>query len=553
MSAREQIRPTVEGPLAGLGLLVEDVAVAPAGRRRLVRIWIDRASRRRCRQSPPPRRPLTLDEVADATRVVSDALDASDVMGEQPYTLEVTSPGVGRPLTEPRHFRATSAAWSTSPRRGRAGHRPHRARRRAGPHRRGPRGEEEPGPHRGRSRMPTCQRAVVQVEFSRGHGSRERRRGRRRARRLQRAPTRRTDMDIDLAALRALERERDISPRRAHPGDRAGPARSPTTAPRAPTGTRGSSSTARPATSSSGPARRPRSRRPRTRRRRATRAPRRELGPEFDDTPEGFGRVAAATARQVIVQRLRDIEDEAILGDFKGREGDVVAGVIQQSPDPRHVLVDFGTVEGILPLAEQVPGREVRARRAAALLRRRRHARACKGPQIGLSRTHPNLVRKLFALEVPEIADGTRRDRGPRPRGRPPHQDRRALHGAGPQRQGRLHRPDGRPGARRHDRAARREDRHRRLQPTTRRPSSRPRCRRRGSPRSRSSTASCASARVVVPDYQLSLAIGKEGQNARLAAKLTGWRIDIRPDTEGAPAARRPARTDDAPRRTPRR
>ena len=79
-------------------------------------------------------------------------------------------------------------------------------------------------------------------------------------------------------------------------------------------------------------------------------------GPEFDDTPAGFGRIAASTARQVIVQRLRDIEDEAIMGDFHGREGDIITGVIQQSSDPRYVMVDFGTVEGSLPLAEQVPG-----------------------------------------------------------------------------------------------------------------------------------------------------------------------------------------------------
>ena len=85
-----------------------------------------------------------------------------------------------------------------------------------------------------------------------------------------------------------------------------------------------------------------------------------EAGPEFDDTPHGFGRVAASTARQVIVQRLRDIEEEAILGDFRGREGDIVSGVIQQSNSPQHVLVDFGTVEGILPLAEQVPGESYR-------------------------------------------------------------------------------------------------------------------------------------------------------------------------------------------------
>ncbi len=162
--------------------------------------------------------------------------------------------------------------------------------------------------------------------------------------------------------------------------------------------------------------------------RRATpRAPRRELGPEFDDTPTGFGRVAAATARQVIVQRLRDIEDEAILGDFKGREGDIVAGIIQQSPDPRHVTVDFGTVEGILPLAEQVPGESyVHGQRLRCFVVSVK--RGLRGPQIGLSRTHPNLVKKLFALEVPEIADGSVRDRGAGPRGRPPHQDRRALH-----------------------------------------------------------------------------------------------------------------------------
>ena len=133
---------------------------------------------------------------------------------------------------------------------------------------------------------------------------------------------------------------------------------------------------------------------------------RREYGPEFDDTPSDFGRVAAATARQVIVQRLRDIEDDAIMGDFKGREGDIVAGVIQQSPDPRHVTVDFGTVEGILPLAEQVPGEKYvhgqRLRTYVVSVKR-----GMRGPQIGLSRTHPNLVRKLFALEVPEIADGS--------------------------------------------------------------------------------------------------------------------------------------------------
>ncbi|GAA2732608.1 ribosome maturation factor RimP [Pedococcus aerophilus] len=105
MSVKDQIRPAVEQPLAALGLLVEDVAVTAAGRRRLVRIWIDRVLAASADATTTVTAPLTLDEVADATRAVSDTLDETDVMGEQPYTLEVTSPGVDRPLTEARHFR----------------------------------------------------------------------------------------------------------------------------------------------------------------------------------------------------------------------------------------------------------------------------------------------------------------------------------------------------------------------------------------------------------------------------------------------------------------
>ena len=77
---------------------------------------------------------------------------------------------------------------------------------------------------------------------------------------------------------------------------------------------------------------------------------------EYDDTPDGFGRIAATTARQVILQRLRDVEDEMTFGEYAGHEGDIVAGVIQQGKDPRTVLVDLGKIEAILPLAEQVPG-----------------------------------------------------------------------------------------------------------------------------------------------------------------------------------------------------
>jgi len=258
-----------------------------------------------------------------------------------------------------------------------------------------------------------------------------------------------------------------------------------------------------------------------------------EPGPEFDDTPEGFGRIAASTARQVIVQRLRDIEDEAILGDFRGREGDVVAGVIQQSSDPRNVLVDFGTVEGILPLAEQVPGeRYVHGERLRCYVVSVK--RGPRGPQIGLSRTHPNLVRKLFALEVPEIADGTveiaalAREAG--------HRTKIAVHSKVPgvNAKGACIGPMG---AR--VRAVMTELHGEKIDIVDYSADPQEFVAAALSPSRVQSVEivdpTLRSARVVVPDYQLSLAIGKEGQNARLAAKLTGWRIDIRSDT--APAA----------------
>jgi ribosome maturation factor RimP len=104
MTTADGIRPTVQDAVEGVGLVLEDVAVTPAGRRRVVKVLVDRDPGPQD-VADEPTDPLTLDEVADATRAVSDALDASDLMGEQPYTLEVSSPGVGRPLTLPRHFR----------------------------------------------------------------------------------------------------------------------------------------------------------------------------------------------------------------------------------------------------------------------------------------------------------------------------------------------------------------------------------------------------------------------------------------------------------------
>ena len=259
-----------------------------------------------------------------------------------------------------------------------------------------------------------------------------------------------------------------------------------------------------------------------------------EPGPEFDDTPAGFGRIAASTARQVIVQRLRDIEDEQIMGDFRGHEGDVIAGVIQQSSDPRNVLVDLGTIEGVLPLAEQVPGEKyVHGERLRCFVVSVK--RGPRGPQIGLSRTHPNLVRKLFALEVPEIADGTvviaalAREAG--------HRTKIAVQSTVPgvNAKGACIGPMGQ-----RVRAVMTELHGEKIDIVD---FSEDPARFVASALSPSRVNSVEivdpvlrAARVIVPDYQLSLAIGKEGQNARLAAKLTGWRIDIRSDTAVAAA-----------------
>jgi len=265
-----------------------------------------------------------------------------------------------------------------------------------------------------------------------------------------------------------------------------------------------------------------------------------EPGPEFDDTPAGFGRIAASTARQVIVQRLRDLEDEAIMGDFHGREGDIITGVIQQSSDPRYVMVDLGAIEGSLPLAEQVPGEKyIHGQRLRCYVVSVK--RGQRGPQISLSRTHPNLVRKLFALEIPEVADGTveiaalAREAG--------HRSKVAVHSKipGVNAKGACIGPMG---AR--VRAIMAELHGEKIDIVDFSEDPRAFVAAALSPSRVNSVEivdlEMRSARVTVPDYQLSLAIGKEGQNARLAAKLTGWRIDIRSDTapvhdESAPEA----------------
>ncbi|MEV6284711.1 transcription termination factor NusA [Kribbella sp. NPDC051770] len=251
---------------------------------------------------------------------------------------------------------------------------------------------------------------------------------------------------------------------------------------------------------------------------------------EYDDTPADFGRIAATTAKQVILQRLRDAEDEVRYGEFSGKEGDIVSGIVQQGRDPRSVMVDLGKIEAVLPAPEQVPGEKYehgsRLRVYVVGVRK-----GFKGPQITVSRTHPNLVKKLFALEVPEIADGTveitaiAREAG--------HRTKIAVRTLNPSVNGKgacigpmgqrvrniMHELHGE----KIDIIDHSDD------PATFVGNAL-------SPAQVSSVevvdAAARAARVVVPDYQLSLAIGKEGQNARLAARLTGWRIDIRPDTD---------------------
>ena len=258
---------------------------------------------------------------------------------------------------------------------------------------------------------------------------------------------------------------------------------------------------------------------------------------EWDDTPEGFGRIAATTARQVILQRLRDAEHERTFGEFAAKEGEIIAGVVQRDARANSrgmVVVQVGDTEGVLPPAEQVPGeRYEHGERIKCYVVG--VSRGSRGPQITLSRTHPNLVRRLFALEVPEIADGTveipavAREAG--------HRSKIAVRSTVPgvNAKGACIGPMGARvrnvmselAGEKIDIIDFSEDPARFV----------------GNALSPAKVVSvrvvderAKTARVVVPDFQLSLAIGKEGQNARLAARLTGWRIDIRPDTEPQPA-----------------
>ena len=253
-----------------------------------------------------------------------------------------------------------------------------------------------------------------------------------------------------------------------------------------------------------------------------------EVTSESVDTPSDFGRIAAMTAKQVIMSRLRDVAQETTYGEYAGREGDLVSGLVQHHSGVRPdgpVFVHLGDIEGVLPHSEQVPGeRYVHGDRLRCLV-----IAVHKGPrgaQVTLSRSHPNLVRKLFAMEVPEIADGTveiaaiAREAG--------HRTKVAVRSNSPdvRARGACIGPMGS-----RVRAVVTELHGEKIDIIDWDPDPATFVGNALSPAQVTSVTVvdpvAKAARVVVPDFQLSLAIGKEGQNARLANRLTGWRIDI--------------------------
>ena len=249
---------------------------------------------------------------------------------------------------------------------------------------------------------------------------------------------------------------------------------------------------------------------------------------------EGFDRIATSTARKTIKMQMRATNDAEIVGEFTASVGDVISGIIQQGRDPKMIHVNLGRIEGKIPPQEQVPG-EVYTHGERIKCFVVEVKQGLKGPEIMLSRSHPGLVKQLFALEVPEVKDGIVEIMGvSREAG---HRTKIAVrsHRAGVSPKGSLIGPLG---AR--SRAVMDELNGEKIDIVDYDEDPAKYVAHALAPAKVSSVTIVdelsRSAKVVVPDYQLSLAIGKDGQNARLAARLTGWRIDIHPDTP-APTA----------------
>ncbi len=251
---------------------------------------------------------------------------------------------------------------------------------------------------------------------------------------------------------------------------------------------------------------------------------------EWEDTPTDFGRIAAQTAKQVIVQRLRDAKRAQIFEIYQGREGDLVTGIVQQS-DFRTVMLDLGNAEAVMPAGEKIPYERLeRGARVKALIVEVREE--SKGAPIVVSRSHPDFIRRLFELEVPELVEGVveiraiARDAGHRTKIAVASNDMNvdpvgACVGA---RGSRVRQVVNELRGEKVDIVPWREDTAdfiaEALSPAK--------------VRQVILDDEAMEAIVVVPDRELSLAIGKEGQNARLAARLSGYRIDIRSETEQA-------------------
>lgn len=249
---------------------------------------------------------------------------------------------------------------------------------------------------------------------------------------------------------------------------------------------------------------------------------------EIEVTPRQFGRIAAQTAKQVVMQRIKEAERGIIFEEFYSKEGDILTGIVQRI-EKKNVIVDVGKTEGVIPLSEQTPGEEYNFNdRIKVLVLEVK--KTTKGPQVVLSRTHPTLVKRLFELEVPEINDGTieiksiSREAGSRTKIAVHSRDENvdALGACVGQKGVRVQ-------------AIVDELRGEKIDIV-----------KWSSDPAEYIAASLSPAkalkveideeqriaRVIVPDFQLSLAIGKEGQNARLAAKLTGWKIDIKSESQ---------------------
>ncbi len=261
---------------------------------------------------------------------------------------------------------------------------------------------------------------------------------------------------------------------------------------------------------------------------------------EVESTPHDFGRIAAQTAKQVVLQRLREAEREMVYGEFVDREGDIVTGIVQRV-EPKAVIVDLGKAEAAMPTSEQVPTEKYRPGQRLKVYLLEVH-RTNKGPQIIVSRTHRNLLRRLFEFEVPEIYNGIieiksiAREPGSRSKvavtARQEGVD--AVGSCVGLRGVRIQSIVNELGGEKIDVVQWHADPSvfvaNALSPAQ--------------VIAVDLNEADKTASVVVPDRQLSLAIGKEGQNARLAAKLTGWRIDIKATTPGGRPGDKGARED---------